>query len=171
MSSLTYRGRIELGIAAVTVAVGVFFVVLAAGIRPGRFDPIGARALPMFLAWTIIALGLLVGWLGYRDRTPNAALDPDYGVRSSDLSQVAQVIGAGLVYFALFFAVGYMTATLISFVLVLAAFGVRNAVLMLALSVFAAFLYQYIFMGLMGLNDPAGWLLDLRPWTRQVSGA
>ena len=169
--TLTYRGRIELGVAAVTVAVGLLFVGLASTINPSAFDPIGPRALPLFLALATVALGVLIGVLGFRDRTDDAALAPDYGFRSSDLAQVAQVIGAGAVYVALFFAVGYMIATLVAFPLVMLAFGARQALVMLALSIFGALLYQHVFMGLMGLNDPAGELIDLRWLTRQVSGA
>ena len=168
--TLTYRGRIELGVALVTVAVGLLFVGLASTINPSAFDPIGPRALPLFLGFAVIALGVLVGVVGWRDRTPEAALPKDYGFRSSDLAQVAQVIGAGAVYVALFFAVGYMVATLIAFPLVMLSFGARRAFVMLALSVFAALLYQYVFMGLMGLNDPAGGLFDLRGLSRAVSG-
>ena len=168
--TLTYRGRIELGVAAVTIAIGLFFALLALDIRPGRNDPIGSRALPLFLAFTIMGLGLLIGVLGWRDRTPEAALAPDYGFRSSDLAQVAQVIGAGAVYVALFFALGYMAATAIGFVLILAAFGVRNALTVIALAAGAAVLYQFVFMGLMGLNDPAGAWVDARGITSIVSG-
>ena len=169
MSQLTYRGRIELGVAAVTITVGLLFVALASTISSAAFDPIGPRALPLFLAACIVALGAAIGVAGWRDRTPDAALSADYGFRSSDLAQVAQVIGAGLVYLALFFALGYMAATLLAFPLVLFAFGARRALVMLALSLFAAVLYQYVFMGLMGLNDPAGGLLDLRVLSREVA--
>ena len=171
MTTATYRTRIETGVAAVTVAVGLFFVVLAFGIRPGRFDPIGARALPLFLACAIVALGALVAFLGWRDRTPDAALPEDYGFRDADLTRVVHVIGAGVVYFVLFFAFGYTVATAIAFVLILAAFGVRGALTMLALSLVAALLYTWVFLGLMGLNDPAGLLVDLRWLSRVISGA
>ena len=167
MSALTTRGRIEIGVAAVTMAVGAFFLVLALGIRPGRFDPIGARALPLFLSCAILGLGLFIGLAGWRDRTPETALPQGYGFGDADMARVAQVIGAGLVYFVLFFALGYTLATAVAFALVLAAFGMRNAVLMLALALFGALLYSFVFLGLMGLNDPPGALVDLR-W---LSGA
>ena len=157
--------------AAVTITVGLFFVGLAWGINPSAFDPIGPRALPLFLAASVVALGVLIGWMGLRDDTPEVALASDYGFRTSDLAQVAQVIGAGAIYVALFFAFGYMAATLVAFPLVLFAFGARRAFIMLALSIGAALLYQYVFMGLMGLNDPAGGLLDLRWLSTRVSGA
>ena len=169
MSNVTYRGRIELGVAVAVIAVGLFFVALALTISPSRMDPIGPRALPLFLASAIVALGLWIGLAGWRDRTPERALPDGYGFRDANLAQVAQVLGAGLVYFALFFAVGYFLATLVSFVLVLAAFGVRNAALMLGLAVVAAVAYQYVFVGLMGLNDPAGALVDLRAWTAWIA--
>ena len=167
---LTYRGRVELGVAAVVIAVGLFFALLALDINPAAFDPVGPRALPLFLALALVGGGLFIGWLGWRDRTAEAALPADYGFRSSDLAQVAQVIGAGAAYVALFFALGYMAATAIAFVLILAAFGVRNAVTVLALAAGAAVLYQFVFMGLMGLNDPAGALVDVRDVTSVFSG-
>lgn len=170
MPDLTYRGRVELVVAAVTVGVGLFFVALASTINPAAFDPIGPRALPLFLASATVALGLVIGVAGWRDRTPEAALPEGYGFRDSNLAQVAQVLGAGTVYFVLFFALGYFAATAIGCVLVLAAFGVRNAALMLALALVSALAYQFVFIGLLGLNDPAGAWLDLRPYTNWIVG-
>lgn len=167
---LTYRGRIELGVALAVLVVGLFFTALALDITPSTRDPVGPRALPLFLALLLVAGAALIAWSGWRDRTPAALLPDDYGFRTSNLARVAQVVGAGAVYVALFFALGYMAATAVAFVLVLAAFGVRSAATALVLAVVAAALYQFVFMGLMGLNDPPGRLVDLRAWSSLVSG-
>ena len=101
---------------------------------------------------------------------PVPSVDDDFGFRGSDLRRVAQVIGCGTVYVALFWAVGYLVATAVAMLLMLLAFGNRSPLVLALVPIAAALVYQYVFVGLMGLYDPAGALVDLSALGARVSG-
>ena len=50
------------------------------------------------------------------------------------------------------------------------AFGVRDHVKIIIGAIAMAFVMQWLFMGIMRLNDPSGVLIDLRPYTNLISG-
>ena len=52
----------------------------------------------------------------------------------------------------------------------LLSFGVRDKLKILFSTLLMAFVFQWLFMGIMRLNDPSGALLDLRPYTNIISG-
>jgi len=52
----------------------------------------------------------------------------------------------------------------------LLSFGVRDKVKILFSTLLMALVFQWLFMGIMRLNDPSGALLDLRPYTNIISG-
>ena len=51
------------------------------------------------------------------------------------------------------------------------AFGHTNIIKIILFSLIASLIYQFIFMGMMGLYDPAGEVLDLRKYTNWIIGA
>ena len=55
--------------------------------------------------------------------------------------------------------------------LMLLVFGNRNVVLILVLSVIGAVVYNYVFIGLMGLHDPPGMIFDLNRFLENPSWA
>lgn len=190
MATLSYRGKVDLGVAAGVILIGLFFLWQALIISMGLADDVvGPRAVPIFLAATLIALGVLIGIFALFERkragadAPQAlpegetaasleakqAAEEDFGFLDSDLKRVFAVIGLGFVYIALFYALGYLLATFISLALMLFVFGNRNILVVLAASLAGALIYQYVFMGLMGLYDPPGQLFDLNA-ALQASG-
>jgi hypothetical protein len=50
------------------------------------------------------------------------------------------------------------------------AFGVKEKVKIFAGAIIMAVVMQWLFMGIMRLNDPSGVLVDLRPYTNLISG-
>ena len=71
----------------------------------------------------------------------------------------------------LFWAFGYFTGLIFTFIAMLATFGVRNWVAMALGAVVLAFAFQWLFMGVMLLNDPKGAIVDMRPYTNWITGA
>ena len=170
--TLSYRARVDLGVAAAVVAVGAVILAEAWRIDPRSYGTVGPRFAPVVLASTMIALGLLVGLgalLGAREGAAAVPDDPAYGFRDVDLGRVAAVIGVGAAFTLAFWAVGFMGAAAVGMALALWVFGVRSPATLVAVSVLAALVYQFTFMGLMGLLDPRGALLDLRPLARLVT--
>ncbi|KIT16261.1 tripartite tricarboxylate transporter TctB family protein [Jannaschia aquimarina] len=158
------RTRLDLGVAAAVILIGLVFAVEAWRIDPRSYEAVGPRFVPVLLAATMIGLGLLVA-LGAMLRNPSAQPlreEGDLGFEGSDLKRVMAVIGAGAAYTFCFWAFGYMAATALGMLLALLAFGVRSPLALILLPIFAAIAYQALFMGLMGLLDPRGALLDLR---------
>ena len=61
MASLRYRAKIDLGVAAITVAIGAFFTYQVSLIEAVQVDAIGPQLLPYFLSISMIVLGVWVG--------------------------------------------------------------------------------------------------------------
>jgi len=168
MGRLRYRTKIDLGVAAITIALGAFFAFQVSKIETLSENAIGPAYFPALLAGLMIGLGILVGVsaLYFNSNVKKVtgeaeeAGDEKFGFRDSDITRVCLVIGMGFVYIALFYGFGYFIATFLSLALMLLVFGNRNFVLIAVLSLVGAIAYQYLFMGLMGLHDPAGLYFD-----------
>lgn len=174
--SQRYVTKLELGVAAVLVLVGVFFIYQASFIRPVPNDPIGPKVLPMFLSISLVLGGVMIALGALFKRQPETAgseieLPSGYGFRESNIGLIFAVIGCGICYVVTFWAFGYFVATFVSVILIMLTFGNRNLLLILAIALGVAVVYQFVFMGLMGLFDPAGEILDLRQFTNWISGA
>lgn len=164
-----YKLKLELGVAVVVALTGAFFIYHASFIRPALNDPIGPKVLPMFLAISLVvgaallALRALLGKAGI--------IRAGYGFQESNLGRIFAVIACGAIYVAAFWAFGYFAATFIAAVLIMLTFGNRSILTIAVVALLSAMVYQFVFMGMMGLFDPAGKVLDLRAYTNWISGA
>ncbi len=184
MGTLRYRTKIEFGVTAAVFVIAGFFAILAWDINPNSDEAIGPRFVPMFIAVSMLALGALISFNAIRnndnrnapiasdgDLIPAEAYEEDdFGFRDADVSSVFWVIGCGILYIVLFAALGYFLSTLVGLALIMMAFGNRNPVALIAYPLGGAIVYQYIFMGLMGLHDPAGDLIDFTAISGIISG-
>lgn len=184
MSPLRYRTKIEFGVTGVVFLIAGFFALLAWDINPDSDEAIGPRFAPMFIAVAMLVLGGLISLMAIRENVngnaqadhaddfipPEAYEEDDFGFRDSDIRRVFAVIGCGIAYIAFFFAFGYLVATLLSLFLILLAFGNRKPATLIGLPVIGTVIYQYVFMGLMGLHDPAGELIDFTALGSLISG-
>ncbi len=179
MADLSYRAKIEFGITASCLMIGGFFSVLAMQIPPDPEEIIDSRTVPLFVALMIMGLGVLISVLALANNANGAngeladgeiPLEDDFGFLDSDIMRVFEVIGCGIVYIALFWAFGYFVATMVSLGLMLLAFGNRKIGTLILVPVIGTAVYQFIFMNLMGLHDPAGTLIDVRPLTNLLFG-
>lgn len=169
---MTYRTRIDLGVAAVVIAIGLVFAWQSWLIDPSSNEAVGPRSVPLFLATAMIVLGAGIGvasLAGERAGADDAVEDAEFGFLDSDLSRVVAVVGAGAAYTIAFWALGYMAATILAAAMALWIFGVRSALAIVVCAIVAGVAYQFVFMGLMGLLDPRGQLLDLRWLSRLIT--
>ncbi len=168
MDNHNYKIKVEYGVSAVVFLIGVWFVFQAFTIETSK-ESVGPRTLPL-----IIAVALLLGgvWLALRAYTGKAGdLKEGYGFLESDVQRIFSVIGCGALFVALFWAFGYFTALVFTFIAMLYTFGVRNLLVMIVGAIILAIAFQALFMGVMLLNDPKGAILDLRPYTNWITGA
>ena len=164
-----YKKKLELYVAAVVFLIGIFFTYQASQIRPFVNDVVGPRALPLTLSALLIigASSILVrALLGHVGK-----IQEGYGFQDSNVKRIISVIISGAIYVACFWAFGYFVATFIAVGLIMIAFGHTNTIKIILFSLIASLIYQFIFMGMMGLYDPAGEVLDLRKYTNWIIGA
>lgn len=168
MGTQDYKIKVEYGVSAVVLLIGVFFIFQAFTIETSR-EAVGPRTMPMFLAIALVVGGL---WLAVRAMTGRAGdLKEGYGFLESDIKRISMVVGCGVLFVFLFWGLGYFTAIIATYIAMLYTFGVRNWGWMVGGGVVLAVIFQWLFMGIMLLNDPAGAIVDMRPFTNWITGA
>jgi hypothetical protein len=167
MGGQDYKIKVEYGVSAVVLLVGVFFVFQAFTIETSR-EAVGPRTMPLILAISLCLGGI---WLAIRAFTGRTGeLSEGYGFLESDLARISMVVGCGVLFIFMFWGFGYFAALIVTYIAMLMTFGVRNLVYMLGGGLLFAAIFQWLFMGIMLLNDPKGAILDLRPYTNWLSG-
>lgn len=168
MGTQDYKIKVEYGVSAIVLLVGIFFIFQAFTIETSC-EAVGPRTMPMFLAIALVIGGL---WLALRAMTGRAGdLKDGYGFLESDVKRISMVVGCGVLFVFLFWGVGYFTAIIATYVAMLYTFGVRNWGWMVGGGLVLALIFQWLFMGIMLLNDPAGAIIDMRPYTNWITGA
>jgi len=124
---------------------------------------------PMFLAISLIVGGVWLGLRAYFERAGD--LKDGYGFLESDIGRISLVVGCGVLFLSAFWGFGYFVAIIVTYIAMLFAFGVRKWAWMIGGAVALAFIFQWLFMGVMILNDPAGAIIDMRPYTDWIKGA
>ena len=162
-----YKRKVEYGVAAVVILIGLFFIYQASTITASR-EAVGPRTMPMFLAVSLVLGGFWRGVRALRGKTGD--VKAGYGFLESDLRRIFEVIGCGVLFVFLFWAVGYFVALVVTFISMLLAFGVRSWVKMGVGALLLGFTFQWLFIGIMRLNDPRGAIINLRPYTSWISG-
>lgn len=168
MASQEYKTKIEFGVSAVVLAVGVFFIFQAFTIETSR-ESVGPRTLPMILAVSIVIGGLWLGlraWMG-----KSGEIKDGYGFLESDVKRIVMVVGCGVLFVLTFWGFGYFSAIVVTLIAMLYTFGVRNWIAMIIGAFVLALVFQWVFIGVMLLNDPKGAIVDMRPYTNWITGA
>lgn len=168
MGTQEYKIKVEYGVSAVVLLIGFFFIFQAFTIETSR-EAVGPRTMPLTLAISLVLGGL---WLAIRAFTGRAGdLKDGYGFLESDIRRIVMVVGCGAFFVLMFWGFGYLTAVITTYIAMLYTFGVRNRLWMIVGGIILAVIFQWLFMGVMLLNDPAGAILDLRPYTDWIAGA
>ena len=168
MGTQDYKIKVEFGVSAVVLLIGVFFIFQAFTIETSR-EAVGPRTMPMFLAIALVLGGL---WLALRAITGRAGdLKDGYGFLESDVKRILMVVCCGVLFVILFWGIGYFVAIIATYIAMLYTFGVRSWGWMVGGGLVLALIFQWLFMGIMLLNDPAGAVIDMRPFTNWITGA
>lgn len=168
MDNQQYKIRVEYSVSAIVFLIGIFFIFLASTIKTSG-EAVGPRTMPMFLAISLVIGGL---WLAIRAYLGKAGdIKEGYGFLESDVRRIFEVIGCGVLFVFAFWAFGYFLALILTFIAMLYTFGTRNWIYMIGGALVLALVFQWLFMGVMLLNDPKGAIIDLRPYTSWISGA
>ena len=167
MTNDNYKVKLEYGVSAVVVLTGLFFVYQASTIGVSK-EAVGPRTMPMALAVSLVLGGLWLAFRAFRGKV--GPLKEGYCFLESNLKRISLVVGCGAVFVIMMVMFGYFVAIIITYVKSLYAFGVRDRLKMVSGAIIMAVVMQWLFMGIMRLNDPKGLLLDLRPYTNLISG-
>ncbi len=162
-----YKIKVEYFVSLVVLLIGVFFVFQAFTIETSR-EAVGPRTMPMILAVSMIIAGAYLGVRAYLGRAGD--LKEGYGFLESNVPRILEVIGCGILFIFVFWGFGYFAALIVGFLATMFAFGVRNWVGMIGGALVMAFIFQWLFMGIMLLSDPSGYFVDLRPYTNWIKG-
>ena len=168
MDNHDYKIKVEYGVSAVVLLVGLWFLYQAFTIETSR-EAVGPRTMPLILAISLVLSGIYLGFRAFTGRAGD--LKEGYGFLESDLRRIFMVVGSGAAFVALFWAFGFLVAVIFTFVMMLYTFGVRNWIGMFLGAVVVAVVFQALFMGIMRLNDPKGAIVDMRPYTNWITGA
>ena len=163
----SYKTKVEFGVSVVVISVGLFFVYQASTIGTSK-EMFGPSAMPFALAISTVLGGILLASRAFRGEV--GAVHDGYGFLESDLKRIAWVVGSGTVFILTFYLVGYFLAIIIGYTLMLLSFGVKKKSKIFYSTLLMAVVFQWLFMGIMRLNDPSGALFDLRPYTSIISG-
>ncbi len=167
MANESYKTNIEYGVSAVVSLIGLFFVYQAFTIGVTK-EAVGPRTMPMTLAVALVIGGLWLAFRAFRGKAGN--LKEGYGFLESNLKRITLVVGCGSLFVLGFWLLGYFFAIIVTYISMLYAFGVRDHLKIMIGAIVMAFVMQWLFMGIMRLNDPSGVLFDLRPYTTLISG-
>ena len=168
MGTQDYKIKVEYCVGAVVLLIGLFFIFQAFTISTSR-ESVGPRTLPMMLAVSISIGGL---WLILRAILRRVGdLSDGYGFLESDVKRIILVVACGVLFVTLFWSFGYFVAVIFTLMAMLMTFGVRNWIAMIIGAIVLAFIFQWVFMGVMLLNDPKGAIFDMRPYTNWITGA
>ena len=168
MENHEYKIKVEYGVSAVVLLIGVWFLIQAFTIETSR-EAVGPRTMPLILAVALVVSGVYLAFRAFTGRAGD--LKEDYGFLESDVRRIFMVVGCGALFVLLFWAFGFFVAAIFTFISMLYTFGVRHWLGMAIGALALAFVFQALFMGVMRLNDPKGAIIDMRPYTNWITGA
>jgi len=162
-----YKTKLEYGVSVIVMLIGIFFIYQAFTIGVSK-EAVGPRTMPMALAVTLVLGGLWLAVRAFRGKVGD--VKEGYGFLDSDLKRIGLVVGCGVLFVITFWLFGYFIAIIVTYIFSLLSFGVRDKTKIIVGAVVMAIVMQWLFMGIMRLNDPRGVVIDLRPVTNLISG-
>lgn len=170
--------KLEIGAAVICVILGGTIFLLASQISPDTDEAIGPRTVPLAIGILISVLGALLLITAIvnerrmkkeKDSEKYSPKPPIIRIQNMEIINILNIIGCGVIYVLLFWATGYYLATLISLGISLFLFGTRKVLPLALISILGALSYQIVFMSMMGLDDPAGALINISNLTQYLS--
>lgn len=169
---MSRQSRTDLAAAVAVMLVGAFFLILAGQIHTPRYQTaaeamVGPAMVPTIIAVLILALGALYAVMVLLRHKSGAAEQPDGAdvefvpFTLPVLFRLAAVVAIGFAYVWLLPVVGYVISTGIILAIMLVLFGSRPTISLLAVVIVGTAIYYYLFIKLMGIYLPGGWLIDI----------
>jgi len=165
--------RIEITAPATLVLIGTAFLYLAAQIETTGYQTaaealVGPAMIPKVVAVLIIGFGALeLLFEIFRQSQNTDASENNHQDDEAFLPitwavalRIAICVTIGLAYVWLLAATGYIISTATVLFALLVLFGTKSAPKLAALIVCGTSAYYFIFIRLMGLYDPTGWLIN-----------
>ena len=162
-----YKTKLEYGVSVVVMLIGIFFIYQAFTIGVSK-EAVGPRTMPMALAVSLVLGGLWLALRAFRGKVGD--VKEGYGFLDSNMKRISLVVGCGVLFVITFWLFGYFIAIIVTYISSLLSFGVRDKTKIIVGAVVMAIVMQWLFMGIMRLNDPRGVIIDLRPVTNLISG-
>ena len=162
----------DIGASVAVGLVGAIFLAMAlridaSGVRTQAEALVGPTMVPVVIASLILVLGALELTASfirhYRSRT-DAALQGTESSKYAPLSatllvRIATIVGIGFAYVWLLGATGYIISTALILPALLVLFGTRSAGKVALMTLSGTAIYYLVFIRLLGLYDPVGWLI------------
>jgi len=162
-----YKTKLEYGVSVIVMLIGIFFIYQAFTIGVSK-EAVGPRTMPMALAVTLVLGGLWLAVRAFRGKVGD--VKEGYGFLDSNMKRISLVVACGVLFVITFWLFGYFIAIIVTYISSLLSFGVRDKAKIIVGAVVMAIVMQWLFMGIMRLNDPRGVIIDLRPVTNLISG-
>lgn len=155
------------------IFVGLVFLFLARQIATPKFQTaaealVGPAMVPTVIASLIISLGglELIGALRRKDSEdqPSEVTGEDEEKSELTFHVIARITATAVIGFAyiwLLTATGYIISTAITLPTLLVLFGTSSIRKLVMMTVVGTAIYYFVFFRLMGLYDPAGWLINI----------
>ena len=109
-----YKTKVEYGVSAVVLLVGVFFIFQAFTIETSR-ESVGPRTLPLILAVSLVVGSLWLALRAFLGKTGD--LKEGYGFQESDVKRIFMVVACGVLFVTIFWGFGYFLAVIFTFCL------------------------------------------------------
>ncbi len=170
------QSRTDLIASVAVILTGIFFLTLARQIETSGYQTaaealVGPAMVPTIIAALLIGLGALeLGAVLLRHRSgklsvKTAVANPD-GDEFSEITvevmvRIIATVCIGFAYVWLLSATGYIISTAITLAALLVLFGTRSVVKVALITLGGAAVYYGVFIWLMGVYSPVGWLVHL----------
>jgi hypothetical protein len=158
------------------ILVGIFFLILARQIETSVFQTaaealVGPAMVPTIVAALLIGLGALeLGTILLRRRSDEPLPEnPDPSLEGNEtteitaevLIRIVTTVCIGFAYVWLLSATGYIISSAFALAALLILFGTRSALKITLITVVGTAVYYGVFIWLMGVYSPVGWLIHL----------
>ena len=170
------QSRTDLIASVAVILTGIFFLTLARQIETSVNQTaaealVGPAMAPTIIAALLIGLGVLeLGAVLLRHRSGKHLVETaDTGSDDNEFSEITVEVMVrliataciGVAYVWLLSATGYIISTAITLVALLFLFGTRSAVKVALITLGGTAVYYGVFIWLMGVYSPVGWLVHL----------
>lgn len=151
--------REDLLIGIVSVLLGIFVLVIAAGFRVNTvMDPAGPAGVPSILAWVILVIGVILLVGGFFVPKPHEDKKAKWAKEFHEAKPILYITVVCAAYLALLEYIGYLIATPLLIIGIMWVIKVRSIRSLLVTSVFTTIILFLVFSVVLRVSFPMGFL-------------